>query len=232
MFRALGLAISQLPEPGFRRILWQSLGLALAVLIGLGILIYAILVHVTNLPWGWAEHLFELASGVGVALLTWLLFPATAGLVMSFILDRAAEAVEKRHYSGLEPARRQPFLEMIVVALRFAGIVIGLNILALPLYFVPLINLFVFYVLNGYLLGREYFELVALRRLDEASAKGLRQANQGRILVSGAIIAFLLTLPIVNLAAPLIATAFMVHLFESMRKTGSGPVARTSIQGT
>jgi uncharacterized protein involved in cysteine biosynthesis len=76
----------------------------------------------------------------------------------------------------------------------------------------------VFYALNGYLLGREYFELVALRRLDESSTRALRKAYQGSIFLSGVMIAVLTSVPLVNLAAPVIATAFMVHLFESLRR--------------
>jgi uncharacterized protein involved in cysteine biosynthesis len=76
----------------------------------------------------------------------------------------------------------------------------------------------VFYALNGYLLGREYFELVALRRLDESSVRALRRSYQGSIFLSGALIAFITTIPLLNLAAPVVATAFMVHLFESLRR--------------
>ena len=91
--------------------------------------------------------------------------------------------------------------------------------MALPIYFfLPVINLLVFYALNGYLLGREYFELVALRRLDGSSAQVLRKSYQGTIFLSGAVIAFLTTVPLLNLAAPVVATAFMVHLFETLRR--------------
>ena len=105
------------------------------------------------------------------------------------------------------------------LALNFALVSIGLNLLALPIYFLlPVINLLVFYALNGYLLGRASFELVALRRLDESSVRALRRSYQGSIFLSGAMIAFLTTVPLANLAVPVVATAFMVHLFESLRR--------------
>ncbi|MDF2766966.1 MAG: hypothetical protein K0S81_3962, partial [Rhodospirillales bacterium] len=85
-------------------------------------------------------------------------------------------------------------------------------------FWIPFIYPMVFYALNGYLLGREYFELVALRRLDENSVRALRRSYQGSILLSGALIAFITTVPLLNLAAPVVATAFMVHLFESLRR--------------
>jgi CysZ protein len=97
-----------------------------------------------------------------------------------------------------------------------------LNILALPLYFVPIINVFVFYLLNGYLLGREYFELVAARRFDAAGTRRLRRKFRGRVMLAGVVIAFLLTVPIVNLVTPVVATGFMLHVFERLRRREAG----------
>ena len=47
---------------------------------------------------------------------------------------------------------------------------IWMFVISLLLIWLPPINLFIFYGLNGYLLSREYFELVALRHLDATSA--------------------------------------------------------------
>jgi uncharacterized protein involved in cysteine biosynthesis len=79
----------------------------------------------------------------------------------------------------------------------------------------------VFYGVNGYLLGREYYELVALRRLPAVPLRGRWRAERPRLVLAGAIIAFLLTVPVLNLVAPIIATAFMVHLFHG-RTPGRG----------
>jgi uncharacterized protein involved in cysteine biosynthesis len=99
---------------------------------------------------------------------------------------------------------------------------VAVNLLALPLYFVllfvPPFNLFLFYGVNGYLFGREYFELVSLRRLDEPEAKRLRRRYRGRVFLAGALIAIMMTMPIVNLFAPIVATAFMLHTFEALRQ--------------
>jgi uncharacterized protein involved in cysteine biosynthesis len=79
----------------------------------------------------------------------------------------------------------------------------------------------VFYGLNGYLLGREYFETVALRRLDPKRASELRRREKWRVFLAGVIITLLLTVPFLNLIAPVIATAFMLHLFESVRRAAA-----------
>ena len=98
---------------------------------------------------------------------------------------------------------------------------IAVNLLALPIYllllFLPPFNLLVFYMVNGYLLGREYFELVAVRRLEAAEAGRLRRQARGRVLLSGVVIAILLTIPLVNIVMPVVAAAFMVHVFHGLR---------------
>ncbi len=107
---------------------------------------------------------------------------------------------------------------------------IVLNLLALPLYLmVPGINLVLFLALNGYLFGRGYFEVVALRRLDAATAKTLRHRFAGRIFLGGLAIAGLFALPLVNLVAPVIATAFMVHVFEALPRNAPLPAAGSAV---
>ena len=177
---------------------------------------------------GLFEWLFGAAGLFAVLIASFFLFPAVMVLALSFLLEDVAAAVERRHYPGLPPARAQPWGEAIVGALAFAGVTVALNLLFLPVYllllFAPPLNLFVFYLLNGYLLGREYFELVAVRRLDAAAAKRMRRGHRGRILLAGAVIAFLLTLPLVNLLMPIVATGFMLHVFEGLRRGDAASV--------
>jgi CysZ protein len=111
---------------------------------------------------------------------------------------------------------------------RLALLGIAINLLALPLYLLlPGLNIVLFYGLNGWLLGREYFEMVALRRLDERELRAAWRAHWPRLLVGGVVIAVLLTVPLVNLAAPLIAAIFMLHLFENLpQRVGENRRAR------
>jgi uncharacterized protein involved in cysteine biosynthesis len=113
---------------------------------------------------------------------------------------------------------------MLVVMLRLTGLTLLLNLLALPVYLLaPGINLFLFLALNGYLLGRGYFEVVALRRLDAGEARAVRRRFAGRIFLGGVVIAGLFALPFVNLVAPVIATAFMLHIFEALPRLEPHP---------
>ncbi len=101
-----------------------------------------------------------------------------------------------------------------------AVLTIALNLLLLPLYllfiFFPPLSFALYYAVNGKLLGREYFEIVALRHMGGAAATDMRQRNSGKIWRTGAITAGLLTIPGLNLIAPIIGTAAMVHVFQKL----------------
>jgi CysZ protein len=225
MISAVFKALDVFADRAVRRLFWLGVFGALLIQILLALILSYLIaqLRLVSLDWGvwgnWLEWSIDLLSGAAVLFLVWLTFPGTVGIVTSFLLERVAARVEARHYPGLLASREQGIGEAVRLAVNFALISLGLNLLALPIYFfLPIINLLVFYALNGYLLGREYFELVALRRLDESSTRALRKAYQGSIFLSGVMIAVLTSVPLVNLAAPVIATAFMVHLFESLRR--------------
>jgi CysZ protein len=225
MIQALIAAFTDLREPGIRRVLGKSLILALGVLALTAVLVWLLVVWLTDLQIGWLDSIIEFAAGLGVVVLAWLLFPVAVSSTVGVFLDEVSDAVEARHYPALPPAPGQPLAAEIKSALAFAGIALALNLLLLPLYlllfFLPPLYALIFYGVNGYLLGREYFEQVALRRLDPAAARMLRRAHQGQVLLAGVVIAFLLTVPLVNLIAPVVATAFMLHLVTGLTRPGA-----------
>ena len=222
MFAALTKAFTQLDDPRLQRVLLWSVGLALGVLLGLGVLSWFLIVQLHLFSWAWLETLVEWGSGFAIAILLILLFPAAVSATIGLFLETVAQAVESRHYPGSPPPRAQSIREGIVSGLKFALVAILLNLAVLPVYvvgiFLPPLNFFVFYGLNGYLLGREYYETVALRRLDAGLASEVRRRNSWRVFLGGVVITVMLTVPILNLIAPVIATAFMVHIFELIRR--------------
>ena len=235
MFSALAKAFGQLSDPAFRRVLVRSVLAALVVFIAVWVVAWFGLSWAGEALSGWVaaqepggfwvevvEWLFGAAGVVGVLVASFFLFPGVMLVALSLMLDDIAQAVERRHYPELPPARAQPIGEAVMAALTFAAVMLLLNLLALPIYllllFAPPLNLFVFYLLNGYLLGREYFELVAARRFDAAGVRRLRRKYKGRVMLAGVVIAFLLTVPIVNLVTPIVATGFMLHVFERLRR--------------
>lgn len=224
MFSALCRAIYALSLPQMRRVVALSLGFAALTFAALWVAVASLLYNAAFFEWRPLNWLIDLLGGLAVLVLSWLLFPAVVTAIMSFFLERIAAAVEDLDYPGRGPPRRQRIGETVAATLRLAGLTLLLNLLALPVYLlVPGINLFLFLSLNGYLLGREYFEVVALRRLDAAAARAARRRFGLRVFLGGIMIATLFSLPLVNLVAPVIATAFMVHVFEALPRREPHP---------
>lgn len=218
MIRAFARALSQLSDPAFGRVILLSilatLGLFALLLTAVSWTLYE--TDLFTIPW--LDTTVDVLGSLAVLGIAWLLFPAVVITVSSLMLESVVQAVERRHYPALGPARPQPVLEGIANSAKFLGVVIILNLLVLPLYLIPVLNLVIYYCLNGYLLGREYYELVSLRRLDPERMRYLRSEESMGLFLVGIIIAFLSVVPIVNLLVPVIATAFMVHVFEDMRR--------------
>jgi CysZ protein len=229
MISAFSKALGLLGDPRARGVFLKSVLVAtlvfalLWVLAGFGLnLLEALLADWISGGGFWSSALEWLLTGTFFVLLlvvSFVLFPTVMVTVMALFLEEVAEAVENRHYPGMEPARNPSISENVWIGVKFLGISLLLNLLALPFYLIPLVNVVVFYLLNGYLLGREYYELVSLRRLAPDRAKALRRGLRSRVFLAGVVIAFLLTLPLVNLITPIIATGFMLHVFERGRRS-------------
>ena len=218
MIRAFLLAVGQITEPALFGVTLRSvLATLLLALLLVGGVWYA-LFETTLFKLPYLEWAADVLGGLLVVALPVLLFPALVVAVSGFFLDEVVKAVERRHYPALPPGRDQGVLEGLWSALKFLGLVLVLNLLFLPLYLVPGLNLILFPALNGYLLGREYFELVAVRRMGPAEMRVMRRERRLGLFSGGVIIAFLSLVPFVNLLTPVLATAFMVHLFERYRR--------------
>ena len=159
---------------------------------------------------GWGSFLLMLGLSV------FLMVPVASAFTGLFLED-IADAVEVRHYPGLPPATPLRLADSLIDSLNFLGLLLAANVLALVFYvfsgpFAPLL----FWGLNGWLLGREYFTLVAMRRVGRAAAKNLRGQHAGRIWLAGTLMAAPLSIPLVNLAVPVLGVATFTHLFHAM----------------
>lgn len=209
-------SLKQLSDPRLKGVVWAGVLGALALEILLWVALWQVVSLLHLFQWEWLDATLDVGALLAVMALSLWFFPVLATLIVGFFLERVAEAVEAAHYPGLPPARRVGAVESLGTALRFVLASLGLNLLALPFYFVPLVNLGVFLLLNGYLLGREYFELVAARRLAAGPMAQLRLANRGRLMLLGMAGAALMALPLVNLVTPVLLTAWMVHVLQPL----------------
>mgnify|MGYP003959002403 FL=1 len=181
----------------------------------------------------WAANLIGNQSWLGalinvggvlftIALSIWLMVPVTSAIIALF-LDEVAQAVEARHYPHLPKQTATKLQDQILVGIRFLGILLLANIGALILsMIVPLLAPFVFWATNGYLMGREYFQMAAMRRLPRAQAQELFQRHQGSIWTAGILIAIPMSIPLVGLFIPILGAATFTHQFERLRALPSG----------
>jgi CysZ protein len=224
VFSALMMAFGQLGDRRLNWVIWVSVGAAILVM---ALLIWFGAPLITNTVFfktGWLNYVAEAASGIGAVLIAWFLFPAVVTLVASTLLEYVSRAVEARHYPDLPKPRDQPISEILIYTLKFTGLILLVNIIVLPLYLLfPGLNFILSWAINGYLLGREYFEMVAMRRMLLPEARVLRRQHGGRCFAGGVVIAILMTIPVLNLIAPVVATAFMTHVFEGVRRHKAVP---------
>jgi len=148
-----------------------------------------------------------------------LLMPAITSLVASVFVDEVADHVEREHYPAERPGVALPFGLAMTEGVKTALLTILVYLIALPFVFVAGAGFLAFFIATAWLLGREYFELAAMRFRTPANAKAMRKENAATVFTAGLIIAAFVSIPIVNLATPLFGMAFMVH----MHKRLSGP---------
>jgi CysZ protein len=220
MIRALMMAFGQIGDPAFLRVILLCILISLLVFTGLVTAASWLLLQLSLTEIGWLDLVIDLLGSVGAVFIAWLLLPGLMAALCGMMTDPVVRSAEIRHYSWLPPPRAVPLLQGLWEGLRFAGLILTVNLLALPLYLVPVVNLVLFYLVNGYLLGRELFGQIAARRLEPLQARGLARARSGTILAAGLVLAFLSTLPLLNLVMPVIGAVFMLHIFEGMRPPG------------
>lgn len=216
MLAAFIKALKQLREPELKGVVLAGVLGALALEILLTVSVWQVLALFKAFQWDWLDALID-ALGVVLALVFGLAYYSVLAIaIVGFFLDRVAGAVEAKHFPHLPPPRQTGIMEGVVTAGRFLLVSAGLNLLALPLYFIPGVNLALYLLLNGYLVGREYFELVAARRVSPKDAANLRVANRGPLLLVGVAGAALMALPFINLAAPVLLAAWMTHVLQTL----------------
>jgi uncharacterized protein involved in cysteine biosynthesis len=225
-------AIGQMTDGRFLWVFAKALGLTILLLIGMSAVAgwFASFIP-TDLGEWWLIGQVTLPSlglqglAVGAVLIasSFLMIPVAA-MFVGFFLDDIADAVEARHYPALPDPQRGSWFGDIAHALKFTMVLILVNLLALVPYLIflvifPPLTVALAYAMNGYLLGREYFELVAVRHIPPAETTTLRRQKRLRIWLAGVLMAIPLTIPILNLIVPVLGVATITHQFHRLWKT-------------
>lgn len=229
IFQAATRALTDLVSPAIRPVLWKVLGVTLLALVALWFVLREIVVAWV-LPWvepylpglpdwaGWLGLVLGIVWALGLAVAVAMLIAPVSAIAAGFILDDAADVVERQHYPAERPGTALSLSQSLWGSLRFFVVVIAANIVALLFLLVPGVNLVIFFLVNGYLLGREYFEFAASRHFGIAGAREFRRRNRGAVILAGMLVSLFLLVPILNLLTPLYAALTMVHLFKGLER--------------
>ncbi len=225
--RAVLAAIGQIGDPRFRMVLLKGLGITIGIFVAIYLLFIQgvgwVLGDGVTLPWfgevSWVDDAISWGAIPLMLLLSVFLMVPVASAVTGLFLDDVAQAVEDRHYPGLPRANEVGLMDNIRDSLGFLGVLVLANIVALVLYLMlaPLAP-FIFWGLNGFLLGREYFTLAAIRRVGRDGAARLRRRHLPTIWIAGVLMAVPLTIPLLNLLVPILGAATFTHLFHRLEQ--------------
>jgi CysZ protein len=229
MFDSAIKALTQMFSPEFRRVLFKSIGLALLMVILIGIGLNWLFDWLTNAGAAWAEAgvgghtvwtvitwIIKIAVALGVVTGAIFLMPAVTAFVGSFFVDEIGEIVERTYYPAEPPGRELPLMTAMVQGIKTALFAVLVYLCALPFLLFAGIGLVIMFLATAWLLSREYFLLAAMRFKSPDEAKAMRRANSTRIMIAGLPIALFVSIPILNLATPLFAMAMMVHVHKRL----------------
>ncbi|SIO55743.1 Uncharacterized protein involved in cysteine biosynthesis [Rhodovulum sp. ES.010] len=219
--------LGQIGDRAFRRVLLLGVGLSILLLAllyaAIFVLIGWLLPETFTLPWigevNWVDELISGTSLILMLVLSVFLMVPVASAFIGLFLDDVAEAVERKHYPDLPKVAPIPVLDQVRDALGFFAVVVGVNLVALVLYFfvgpfAPLL----FWAVNGFLLGREFFQMAAMRRLGRKGAVALRKRHGLTVFVAGLLMAVPLSVPLVNLMIPILGAAVFTHLVNRLAR--------------
>jgi CysZ protein len=215
MFASARKAVGVIFDPTFRGVVLKSLLLTLVLFAALFFGAQYGLAHMAEFHWHWVNVVVDWLGSLLVVLGLFFLGAPVAALFASLFLDEIAEAVEKSHYPADPPSSGTPFWTGLIAGLRLSFWVVVWTLVLLPFNFwLPGIGWVATIAVSGWLLGREFFELAALRHMSRQAAARLRQRNKFGVWAGGVLLAGLSFVPVINFFAPLFGAAFMVHLYK------------------
>ena len=234
MLNAAFKALSQILSPPMRSILWKSVGLALVLIVAISIALQRLLAWLATMGEMWAEGMVgpdystvlnvfawivSIAASLGVVVGAIFLMPAITSLVASFFVDDVADIVEREHYPAEKPGVALPVGRAMAEGVKTALLTVLVYLIALPFVLILGAGFILFFFATAWLLGREYFELAAMRFRTPQEAKLMCKQHSMTVFTAGMFIAAFVSIPIVNLATPLFGMTFMVHMHKRLSGT-------------
>ncbi|HEX5211866.1 MAG TPA: sulfate transporter family protein [Pseudolabrys sp.] len=231
MFNAAFTAIGQLFTAPLRAVLMKAVGLALLLIVIVGIVLNRIFHALAASGAAWAEQtsgfaphaawsalawVLSIMAGLGIVTGALFLMPTITAFVGSFFVDEVGDAVERDSYPAEPPGKALPLLRALIEGVKFAVLALIVYVCALPFVFFAGLGVIALFLANAYLLGRQYFEFAAMRFRPPHEAKAMRRAHAPYLFLAGMAIALFVSIPVVNLATPIFAMAYMVHIHKRL----------------
>lgn len=219
MLSSAAAALTQMFDARFRSVLWLGVGGTIALFLSLLFGLQWVVGNVPDFGLSWVKEAYRIISASLLTIAFIFLGVPVAQTFASVFLDRVAGAVEERHYRDRPRGDGTGTLGQITTGLGFAGLSFVLNLLSIPLTLASFgIGAAVMFFVNGYLAGRSFFELAALRHLQPSQARQLRRQHRIRLFLGGALISVLSMIPVLNFLVPLFGAAMMTHEFNKLSK--------------
>lgn len=207
----------ELADAKSRSAIWWSAGLSLGVFVASISVIEILLSQFPLTGIDILDTVIQTFVGVGGLVLAWFLFPVIATAIMGLFLDRVCRTIEQRDYPDDPPGTDLGMGSAVIESLRFLGFALTLNICVLILgLFLPIAYPLLYFAANGYLIAREYFFQAGLRHAPHTDTRSLFHNNRLIIVCIGGGLTLMLLVPVLNLCAPLVAMATMIHVFKSV----------------
>jgi CysZ protein len=231
MIDAVAKALAQMFTPALRWVLMKAVGLALLLIVIVGVVLQRLLSAMAQHGADWAELTSGFAPHAMWSALAWMLsimaslgiitgalflMPTISALIGSFFVDEVADAVEREYYPAEPTGRALPFVRAAIEGIKIGALSLAVYICALPFILFAGLGVIILFLANAYLLGREYFELAAMRFHPPEEAKAMRKAHGAYVFFCGMVIAVFVSIPVINLATPVFAMAYMVHIHKRM----------------
>lgn len=214
------LASSQLRDPRiWKPVLWAillSLGTIFVMVLLAGGLLFQFVGNLSSsltgwMSWadGWLGGLAAVFGSLFIAMVGYFFLASVYAAFLGLFLDSALDAVQQEHYPDNAWEKPPGMVESSISSLRFILWSLVVYLLCSPLllvaFFIPPLGLLLQILLGGFLLGREFGQVIEHRI---PRKKRMRKPGS---LVHGSIASFLWMFPLVNFLAPMLLATSLVH---------------------
>lgn len=212
MFELVGKSIASLRHKAVIWLVFASIAATILILFSLIWLVGHLLVNYQFIHISWLETIIDSMGTIAAAFIAWILFPAVVPAIAGLFEDKVAYVIEANEYGITQNAHSYPWYKEV----RFLLFGLFLNIIFLPVYLVPVVNIFAYYFLNSWLMGKGLFMLIATRTHGPKHTKILAAKHSFKIKILGLLLVFMTNIPVINLIAPLFGIILMVHYSRSL----------------